>query len=254
MANRRPASPNKPNNFLVKIAYILSDYKMDRAAPTPMYSGNISPAYQLRYSWTGWASGKSHFPDTPSSTLFKSLQTKWEADSIRLLEHTWSPQKIQLTVSTSPEVAPDFCAQRLKGRLQYELRQQGTPVSFSRKFSIRSVGDVTTETVEAYIAKQIPKEKFADHRFAERLQQWNFQDKSVDLTEGERSNSARYFVNYHLVLVTDARVELTNTSMERLYLGIFKIAKKKVSRLHLWHSLFRQLQQHLKHSHALTAH
>ncbi len=58
------------------------------------------------------------------------------------------------TVSVKPHVAPLFLVARLKGRLQHALREAGTPVDFSRKLSVRSLGDVVSAEVEQYIRNQ----------------------------------------------------------------------------------------------------
>ena len=123
--------------------------------PQPFYTGkSLNPAYSLRYSWTGWPSGTC-FEGLADDQMLERLRESWEADGLRLLEWNWSDAKIQLTFSTTPKTSPVFLATRAKGRLQDALRKAGTPQKFSRKLSVRSIGDNTTVEVENYIKNQV---------------------------------------------------------------------------------------------------
>jgi hypothetical protein len=93
-----------------------------------------TPAYQLRFSWTCWPS-KPPFPPRSAASYLRELEEKWEQDGIRPLESRWTPEMIQYTVSTKPQVSPTFLTSRLKGRLQHSLREARTPVKFSRKLT-----------------------------------------------------------------------------------------------------------------------
>ena len=95
-------------------------------------------AYQLRFSWTGWPSGDARFPDALSSEARADLEQAWETDGFRALEWEWRSERIRILFSTRPEVSPVVLCQRAKGRLQHRLRQQGDPVTFSRKVSCAS--------------------------------------------------------------------------------------------------------------------
>jgi hypothetical protein len=113
--------------------------------PEPLYrSAGLNPAYQLRYSWTGWPS-EGHLPHVEVVSGIKSL---WEGDGLRLLEHTWSDREVQLAFSVRPDVAPVFVAARAKGRLQHALSRAVSQFSgFSRKVALRSIGDNSTQDV-----------------------------------------------------------------------------------------------------------
>jgi REP element-mobilizing transposase RayT len=174
--------------------------------PTPLYTrDNLGPpAYQLRFSWACWPSSGT-FPDPPGRDVFDALEAAWEEDGIRKLESKWTPEQIQLTVSVKPSVSPVFLARRLKGRLDHALRLAGTPVKFSRKLSVRSLGDVRSSAVEEYIKNQIEKEGFVDPAVEQFLTQFTVENPSVDLTAPTESNSGRYWYNLHLVLVVQER-------------------------------------------------
>src|SRR5258708_3579062 len=109
--------------------------------PEPLYrSANLRPAYQLRYGWTGWPSNSVFSPDRLAQVL-PDIAPEWEKDGLRLLESSLTPEKIQLTLSTTPQVSPVMLANRVKGRLQHHCRQKGIPIDFSRKLAVRSIGD-----------------------------------------------------------------------------------------------------------------
>ncbi len=101
--------------------------------PVPLYNADVGePAYQLRYTWTGWPSSG----ELPQVDLERAKQY-WEGDGLRLLESRWSPREVQLAFSSRPDVAPVFLAARAKGRLQHAFRSAGIRFDgFSRKVSV----------------------------------------------------------------------------------------------------------------------
>jgi REP element-mobilizing transposase RayT len=158
------------------------------------------PAYQLRFSWTGWPSIPP-FPPRPADSYLRELEKKWEQDGIRPLESRWTPEMIQYTVSVKPQVAPTFLAARLKGRLQHALRNAKTPVKFSRKVSVRCLGDSCTSEVERYIEQQVGNRHFADPRMRQFLSQFTVTNPAANLALPTESISGRYWYNLHLVLL-----------------------------------------------------
>ena len=133
-----------------------------------------------------------------------------------------------MTFSTIPSVTPIFVAARAKGRQQYAQRTAGAPVTFSRKVSIRTVGDNTTSAVEGYIRAQVRNEGFIDSRFSEFLEQFTVINPRVDLRQPAETNSGRYWYNLHLVLVTDGRYRIVDEQgLTTIRDGSFKIAEKK---------------------------
>jgi hypothetical protein len=61
--------------------------------------------------------------------------------------------------------------QRIKGRLQYAVRDR-FPKAWKSNYGIRSVGHVTRETVENYVASQLGHHQMADPRIQDRLQRF----------------------------------------------------------------------------------
>jgi REP element-mobilizing transposase RayT len=197
--------------------------------PLPTYTPQTidSPAYHLRFTWTGWTS-KGSFPAEPSKKFFQELQTLWESDGIRYLSSKWTKQQIQITVSVKPTVSPVFLASRVKGRLQHALRAAGTPVSFSRKVSVRSLGNNRRVPIEAYVANQVLKEAFLDDRFTEQMQEFTVSNQQISLQEPTKTASGRYWYNLHLVLVTDHRLRFTDSgSLQKIAEMCDRIAERK---------------------------
>ena len=195
----------------------------------PIYTADnlAGIAYCLRYTWSGWPSTGSFPPQLPD-VLQKQLADAWEAEGLRRLESKWEPESVQITFSTKPNVSPLFLASRAKGRLQHALRMNGPPCSFSRKLSVRSVGQGSREQVEHYIQKQARKEPLADPRFKEMLDSLAVSDTSVDLSQPIETGSGRYWYCLHLVLVAQARYRFgRRCDLERLRDGAMAIAKKK---------------------------
>src|SRR5262249_55487500 len=155
---------------------------------------------QLRYGWTGWSSHVS-FPTGLIARVLPDIAPEWENDGLRLLESSLGPKQLQLTFSATPQVDPATLAARVKGRLQHHCRRQGTPINFSRKLAVRSLGDPTRAEVEGYIRNQVANEDLADERFREMLASFTVVDPDVDLSVPTETNSGRYWYNLHLVLV-----------------------------------------------------
>jgi REP element-mobilizing transposase RayT len=202
--------------------------------PQPLYDpSRVEGAFQLRYSWTGWPSGRA-FASTPKEVL-PTIKDDWEKDGLRLLESSWTSSEIQLLFSAVPGVSLVLLATRAKGRLDHALRVAGVKMEFSRKLAVRSIGDNTREQVEAYIEQQVPRARFADPRFAEFLKQFTVVNPHVDLSVPSESARGRYWYNLHVVLVVTERYRIVDQArLTTLRDTSLRIAEKKgyaISRL-----------------------
>ena len=194
--------------------------------PEPLYRPEgLNPAYQIRYTWTGWPSGRL----LPQVDVLDTVKPLWEQDGMRLLEHSWSEHEVQLAFSARPEVCPVFVAARAKGRLQHALREADVDFSgFSRKVAVRSVGDNTTAEVEAYIARQVGKAHFIDPQFHKMMEEFTVLCPEVDLSRPSESARGRYWYNLHVVLVVVERSRIADRQrLEIIRDGCFRIAAKK---------------------------
>ena len=121
-------------------------------------------------------------------------------------------ERLQLTLSTTPQVAPVTLAARVKGRIQHHCRRRGRSIAFSRKLAVRSLGGPTRAQVEFYIRNQVAQEALADERFRERLTSFTVVDREVDLSLPTETQSGRYWYNLHLVLVVSERDRIGDTA------------------------------------------
>jgi len=170
---------------------------------------NLMPAFALHYDWTGWPTAGTTLPPQ-TAAVARETASLWEKDGLRLLEPHATAEKVQILFSVTPKVCPTFFCQRVKGRLQHALRKCGTPVDFSRKVSLRSLGENTSDVVEDYIRGQVGKADFADPRFQETMRRFTVVSDDVRLAEPSESNSGRYWYNLHLVLVVADRYRITD--------------------------------------------
>ena len=178
--------------------------------PAPLYNGkNLTPAYHLRYTWTGWLSQCS-FPEISLDGLLDQTKPLWEQDGLRLLKSSWSQDSVLLTFSTKPTISPVFFATRAKGRLQHALRLAGTPRKFSRKVGVRSVDENRMTDVENYIVRQVVNTSYVDPAFKKMLEKFTIMNKSVDLSEPTPTRSGRYWYDLHIVLVVTGRYKITD--------------------------------------------
>jgi len=203
--------------------------------PAPLYNGrNVEPAYQLRYDWTGWASGEARFPGA-TGEIVANLREAWETDGIRVLESACLDKRVQLLCSVKPHVAPTLFVARVKGRLEHAFRGLDLEVPFSRKLAMRSIGDNSRAEVEQYVLNQVGKERLADPRFEETLRQFTIADPTVDLSAATQTRSGRYWYNLHVVLVTEERFRIADAVwLGRIRDQSLRIAQKRghaISRL-----------------------
>jgi REP element-mobilizing transposase RayT len=202
--------------------------------PTPLYHPSVEhAAYLLRYSWTGWPSGKE-FSQQPTNVIAET-KPLWEGDGLRVLEYRWTAELVQILFSCTPGVAPQFIAARAKGRLDHALRQGGIAMPFSRKVAVRAIGENTRRDVEAYIERQVGNQRFVDPQFAVKMNELTVVDPQVDLSLPTESARGRYWHNLHLVLVVDGHAPIRELAiLQRIRDSFWRIADKKrhaVSRL-----------------------
>jgi len=199
--------------------------------PQPLYQpATANGAYQLRYSWTAWPS-RGVFPAELDDCL-RDCATPWELEGLRVLECQIHPEQCQVTFSVTPACSPQFLCARAKGRLDHALRARKVPVDFSRKISLRSLGDANRDAIDAYLAQQARRESFVDPGFEHELGQLAFVDVTVDLSQPHESARGRYWNNLHLVLVTAQRQPLRDLDILRsLVAAVRKIAAVKGYRL-----------------------
>lgn len=174
------------------------------------FSQNNHPVHSLFYTWSGWPSEAipGSVPPEPDEAFFTALADLWKTDGLTLLSQTWKPDLIQQAFSVTPEIAPIFFTQRVKGRLQHALRAAGQPVDFSRKVGMRAIGENITPVVENYLARQTNRGEFADNRYRATLATEAFEDNSLDLADPAEVKRGRYWYNLHLVLVTAGRFRM----------------------------------------------
>ncbi len=183
----------------------------DPKAPTALYRPAVADAaFKLRYAWTGWPSRGCSWARHSVRELIEQTKPHWEQDSLRVLEYRGTDDGVQILFSTTPDVTPIFVfvAQRAKGRMAYAFRSAGIRVPFSRKVAVRSVGDNTRRDVEAYLERQVAKERFVDPQFAQRMAELTVVKADVDLSQPTQRNRGRYWYNLHLVLVVEQHARL----------------------------------------------
>src|SRR5437588_13116383 len=111
------------------------------AALQPIYTGdNCTFCAPLRWGLTVF--WREPVADT---SWLAPLTQALEPDGIRLLGHRLSePRVSQFSLSTLPHVAPKLLVNRVKGRLQYAVRQS-RPRALQGNYALRSFGSATRE-------------------------------------------------------------------------------------------------------------
>jgi REP element-mobilizing transposase RayT len=163
---------------------------------------------------------------------YDELATAIEPDGIRMLSHRFSESDMsQFAISALPHVSPLLVVQRVKGRLQHLIRER-LPKAFHGNYAIRSVGNVTRETVEAYVADQLGHHQMADPRVQDRLGRYQIRCPDVDLRQPERTSHGTYWYNLHLVLVHRERwTEVREDVLQKAHDMILRSCEAKGYRL-----------------------
>ena len=141
--------------------------------------------------------------------------------------------RVAVGFQRTARVSPVVLAQRAKGRLQNDLRKSSSAFAgFSRKVSVRSVGENSRQQVEEYIDGQVGKERFLDSGFEAVLRQFTVRCPEVDLSQPTESTHGRYWYNLHLVLVVSERGPVYDSDcLAKIRDGCFAIARKKGHRI-----------------------
>ncbi|MEN8253870.1 MAG: transposase [Verrucomicrobiota bacterium] len=177
----------------------------------PQYSNhNPLPAYDIHYSWIGWPTQNTFFPEVAPPDLFVNLAAAFRADELELESRKWNPKSIHLSFRAPPTLAPVWITQRAKGRLDHALRQAGTNTSFSRKVGLRAFGHNQTKRVEAYVRDQLKHIDLADPRYRKTLASAAINNPTADLSVPVSSSHGRYWYNLHLVFVVAERYRIGN--------------------------------------------
>lgn len=201
--------------------------------PEPVYTArNVSPAWQLVWAVTVF------WRESPfASDWLAELAAVLEADGIRLLAHQFAQaDRSQFLASTRPDVKPVDIVHRIKGRLQFLIRDQ-CPKAFRRNYDLHSVGSTSLEKVVGYVAKQLSHHGFepdvsfrslaedllmsgvgiaassgdleSSSNLSARLNDLQWQDPDVDLSQPRFTAHARFRCNLHFVSIhTDRWQEL----------------------------------------------
>lgn len=166
-----------------------------------------------------------------------ALGQSLEQDGIRLLSHRWlNGVTCQFAISTKPHVSPSKIVQRVKGRLQYLVRE-AQPRPFRRNFAVRSFGAQERAVIERYVRDQTSHHPYADPDYQTFLEHLQFQDSAIDFSEASKTSHGLYWHNLHLVLVHRERWAVSNNSqLTAVREMILRVSRKKawqVSRIGL---------------------
>lgn len=203
--------------------------KGTRVNLSPRYTPeNCNPAYQLRWSLTCFT--RTAF-SLPANTQAEINQIT-EPHGVRVLElFQRSETKLQLLVSTNPELSPSKVVKLAKGSTQHVLRS-GEGVSFSRKFGLVSTGNANLSSAENYVSGQIEHHLLASVASMERMRQFTHSFESVDLAQPILSSHGQYVLGLHLVLVHAERWRTVNQGVhEKTQSAILATARKKGHRI-----------------------
>jgi hypothetical protein len=107
--------------------------------PTPIYTSESTRAvHNVFLDWTGWL--KRDVDNATVTAAIHQCKQSWQVDGISLTNYQYRGGALQILAEATPQVSPEFFAQRVKGRLTHALRQRGITDVFTRKLAVRSLG------------------------------------------------------------------------------------------------------------------
>lgn len=201
---------------------------MAKFALKPIYTPeNTKFAFQLRWGIT------IHW-DTPvdDSKWLDALRSALSPDQIRILSWRWlTPDSTQFVVSSTPGSSPCIIIQRLKGRLQYVIREYAKK-ALRLHYSIRSFGTQERNIVEQYVQGQTNHHLMATSKSQSIFEDLNYKDLTVDLSSMRKTSHGSYWYNLHLVLVHAERwCDVKRSRLERVKQVILQSGNRKSWRI-----------------------
>lgn len=171
--------------------------------------------HKLNLGWTGhfaeaW-SGAAGF-SKPSPELLQALA----GDGIVVQAARFTTTSAQIVVELSEDISSQKLAQRIKGRLQHDLkpRADGFP-GFARNFLLRTLGQNTKDTVTDYIRGQVERSDLVDPLYRERLQELRFHSDEGAIFRSSHAGLHDLFA--HIVLVAGARYRMSSVEARMVF-------------------------------------
>ncbi len=196
---------------------------------TPLYTlENTTCVHALHYSWDGWRSQGVLLP-TSIGQAIEQCSLLWQEDGFKLQKQSLKSDMVQCLFAVEPGIAPVKFTQKVKGRLDHQLRQQGDAIKFSRKVGFRCLGENIRETVNHYVQQQVSKSDYIDPRYKQFLAEFTVTDSDNDLAIPVAKSHGRYWYNIHLVIVVaDRKFPIKREDkLEQIRTYIPKIAQKQ---------------------------
>jgi REP element-mobilizing transposase RayT len=174
----------------------------------PFFTPNeIDPAYATRYHFSWYTHGRQPRIALPATqtALESAFDEVVDAQDYHVLERAIEPHAFRALLSLKPFDSPAEVTRLVKGNLATAARNgPGVSKLWSRGWFVRSVGDVTNETVREYVARQYEHHDAApicdpDAAIAARYRH------SGNAEELRRSAHAAFEFNVHVVFVTHRR-------------------------------------------------
>ncbi len=197
---------------------------------------NLQPLYTAKNcQWCGtprWGLSIFWRQEIEGDDWLGDLKSACNSDGIEIESHRLArPDISQFLASAEMIVSPQVIVQRVKGRLQYLVRNQYLK-PFKRNFAIRSVGHVTRKIVEQYVASQLNHHQMADPHVHERLLKYQFADPAVDLSRQQFTSHGLYWYVLHIVIVHRERlVQVDPAVLGKVRETILVICRAKQYRL-----------------------
>jgi len=168
----------------------------------------MSGVHKTSYGYTAflnepWIHGLNAIPT--------ELAKQWESDGIfvkaMLLGPTNNRRLVQLVCETDPQVSPVFLAQRLKGRLQYALKQESALFpGFTRDFHLISLGGNDRTIVSDYIREQVNHSDLVDPLYRKRMNDLRFEQVPSSPPSGKHKGI--HDLALHVVFVIAGRARM----------------------------------------------
>ena len=209
--------------------------------------GQVAPIYTVentRFAWQLiWSLTVFWRCPPKADEWLEPLRNILETDGIRLLAHRIEMlerlDRSQFLISTRPQVKPNDVAQRVKGRLQFLIRDR-QPKAFYRNYDLHSIGSTTRSKAENYVASQLEHHDVAQ-QVEVALTDLQVINPEVNLAQPRFTSHSRFRCNLHLVMECN---EHRNLSADEALAVREMIRRAAVTKGHLL-SRFGILEDHM---------
>jgi putative transposase len=194
--------------------------------PIPHFTPNdVTAAYGLRFHFGWHAHRRQPLFGEPRlrSVLQDSFQRVTDAHGFHVLEMELEPTALRAVLSLTPPTVPSAVTRLIKGNLAADARRlTGTHNLWSRGWFLRSLGEVTNETVRNYVSSQFEHHRAIPVGAPEIVEKAKYHNPA-DPGELRKLNHVVFEYNMHLVSTIRRRCDFLDPYVAETLIAYWRL-------------------------------